>query len=173
MKLLLKLKCKNGETNTLVRGDKLLEQEVASIAKRIYDISKVENIYFDEVEEGFSYPSFYFPPVEQEALGDTLMTFKYDNALFVKVFGKSTTQAMSLAHSVVDALTRDKNRIAFVKKDGTYSGDRFRTRDISYKSIDKGVAQIYFRWSSVHEYVKPIYSKTVKTIFNLSIKEVL
>lgn len=151
----------------------MLEQEVASIAKRIYDISKVEDIYFDEVEEGFNYPSFYFPPVEQEALGDTLLTFKYDNALFVKVFEKSTTEAMSLAHRVVDALTRDKNRIAFVNEDGTYSGDKFRTRDISYKSIDKGVAQIYFRWSSIHEYDQPTYSKTVKTIFNISTKEVL
>lgn len=174
MKRLLKEKWKNGEINTLNKGGRaLLEAEVASIARKMNSISAVQNIYFDEVPEGFSYPSFYFPPVEQTTKGDTLLTFAYDNVLFIKVFAKSTKAAMQMAHAITHSISREKNLIPIVNEDGTYSTDKLRLKNISFKSVETGAAQIYVRWHSVHEYLQPTYSKTANHIFNLSIKEEL
>ncbi len=149
----------------------MLEEEVASIAKKMYDISGIQNMFFDEVKEGFKRPSFYFPPVEQTAIGDTLNTFAYDNAIFVKVFDKTTKGAMEIAEQITYSITRERNQIPFVNEAGELTGSVFRLKDISYQSIDVGVAQLYIRWKSIYAFTRSVYSKAANLVFNVLIKD--
>lgn len=148
----------------------MLEAEVASIAKKMCDISEIQNVYFDEVREGFKRPSLYFPPVEQTVIGDTLSSFAYDNAMFVKVFDKTTKDAMSLAEQITHTISLGRNIIPFMSEAGELTGKVFRIKDISYKAIDIGTAQLYIRWKSVHVFTKETYNKAANLVFTILLK---
>lgn len=145
----------------------MLEAEVASIAKKMCDISEIENVYFDEVREGFKRPSLYFPPVEQTAIGDTLTSFAYDNAMFVKVFDKTTKGAMSIAEQITHAVSVGRNIIPFMSEEGEPTGKVFRIKDVSYKSVDVGAAQLYIRWKSIYSFTEATHNKVAKMVFNI------
>lgn len=145
----------------------MLEAEVASIAKKLCDISGIQNLYFDEVREGFKRPSFYFPPVEQTAIGDTLTSFAYDNAMFVKVFDKTTKEAMRMAEMVTHAVSLGRNIIPIMSQDGELTGKVFRIKDLSYKSVEIGVAQLYIRWKSTYAFAEGSHNKAAKMVFNI------
>lgn len=149
----------------------MLEAEVASIAKKMCDISGIENIYFDDVREGFKRPSLYFPPVEQTVLGDTLTTFAYDNAMFVKVFDKSTKNAMNIAEQITHAVSIGRNIIPFISEEGEPTGKVFRIKDVSYKSVDVGTAQLYIRWKSIHAFAEGTHAKAANLVFNILFKD--
>lgn len=149
----------------------MLEVQVASIAKRMFDISGIQKIYFDEVEEGFKRPSLYFPPVEQTVTGDTLTTFAYDNAMFVKVFDKTTKLVMEKANQITHAILSNRNLIPIVDEIGQPTGDKFRLRDTSYRAIDIGTAQLYIRWKSSYPYTTTTYTKASQFTFNILLKE--
>ncbi len=148
----------------------MLEEEVSSIAKKMFDISGIQNIYFDEVQEGFKRPSFYFPPVEQAVIGDTISTFAYDNAMFVKVFDKTTKAAMRLAEQMTHSISAGRNLIPLMSEAGELTGKVFRIKDISYKAVDVGAAQLYIRWKSIYAFTEGTYTKAAKLIFNVLLK---
>lgn len=149
----------------------MLEEEVASIAKKMYDISGIQNMFFDEVQEGFKRPSFYFPPVEQTVIGDTLNTFAYDNAMFVKVFDKTTKDAMGIAEQITHSISMGRNIIPLMSEAGVLTGKVFRIKDISYRAVDVGAAQLHIRWKSIYAFTRSTYSKAANLVFNVLLKE--
>lgn len=149
----------------------MLADEVASIAKKMYDITNIQDILFDEVQEGFKRPSLYFPPVEQETTDDTLSTFAYDNSMYVKVFGDTTKAAMEIAEQITHAVNCGRNLIPVVNVDGEPTGQKFRLRNISYRAIEIGTAQLYVRWKSVYAYAPgETHTTATKMIFNILTK---
>ncbi len=148
----------------------MLEDEVASIAKKMYDITGIQDIYFDEVREGFKRPSLYFPAPEQEPAADTLSSFAYDNAMYVKVFGDTTKAAMEIAQQVIHEVSRRRNLIPVVDDDGEPTGKRFRLSSISSKAIEVGTAQVYVRWKSVYDYAGEAHTRAAKMFYNIIFK---
>ncbi|TCX51930.1 MULTISPECIES: hypothetical protein [unclassified Dehalobacter] len=149
----------------------MLADELASIAKKMYDITSIQDIYFDEVTEDFKVPSLYFPPVEQEPLGDTLSTFAYDNAVYIKVYGATTKAAMAIAEQIIHVISCGRNLIPVVDEEGDPTGQKFRLRGISYKAIEVGAAQLYVRWESVWSYTPgEEHTRAARMVFNILTK---
>lgn len=134
----------------------MLEAELASIAKRMVEISGVSEIEFDTAADGFPRPSLFFPPVEQDTTQPTFSSFGFENSLFVKVFDNSTKAAMEKAAAIVFALNQDRKQVPLVDESGNFTGKPLRLKQLSHKRTDEGTAQIYCTWSS-------IYAATEKT----------
>lgn len=148
----------------------MIAGEIASIARAMYDIGKADPI-FETSEEGFPSPSIYFPPVEQTPIRDTLSSFKYDNAMYVKVFADTTKKASEIAQKIVHTISEAKNMIKEVSESGEKTGREFRIKIMSCKQADLGAYQIYLRWDSVFLYDRAA-QKVANFIFTNSIKEV-
>ena len=148
----------------------MLESLIASIAKRMCDTGNITKVYFDEVSEGFLTPSLYFPPAEQTAAGDTITTIKYDNVLFVKAFEQNTAAAMALAEKITHAISTERNLIPILQIDGSETGKSLRLKDLSYKRVEVGVAQIQVRFQSVYAYSLQTQQKAAKIVWQMGLK---
>ena len=149
----------------------MIEQELASIAKYCSNVAEIEDIYFDEIPEGFERPSIYFPTVEQIPRGDTLSTYAYMNSWFIKVFDETTTKAFETASKIVNSIWRKRRLIPLMKEDGTPEGKGVRLREIRLNRLDTGTIQIQLDWDSVFFYeVDSSHEKARNFYFNMSLK---
>lgn len=148
----------------------MVEQELASIAKYMNGITGINNIYFDEVPEGFKRPSLYFPVLEQITRGDTLTSFAYMNTWFIKVFDKETKPAFTTASNIVDTICKNKNLIPLVNEDGSPTGKGIRLKEIKLNKLDIGTIQIQVDWDSVYEFKEESYLKMQSFYFDIQIK---
>lgn len=149
----------------------MIEQEIGSIAKYMYDVSGIENIYFDEVPQNFKRPSLYFPTPIQIQRGDTVNTYAYMNSLFVKVFDKKTKESYGKAAAIVSSISRNRNLIPLFKEDGTQENKGIRIKKVSTKKLDIGTIQIELQWDSVFAYTEETYVKVQRFYFDMKEKE--
>ncbi len=147
----------------------MLAEEIAAIARKMYDSSAV-SILFDEAEEGFKRPSLYFPPVEQTPRGSSLSTFGFDNVLYIKLFGETTRSAMEAAQKIAYQIAAEKNLIPLVNESGAATGRVLRLKEISCKKVDTAAAQLTVRWLSVYAYTEETGQQAANFIANMSLK---
>ncbi|QIB26099.1 hypothetical protein [Caloranaerobacter azorensis] len=149
----------------------MIEREIGSIAKYMYDVSGIKNIYFDEVPQDFKKPSLYFPTPMQIQRGDTVNSYAYMNSLFVKVFDEKTRDAYSKAATIVNSISKNRNLIPLVKEDGAQDNKGIRLRKVSIKKLDVGTIQIEVQWDSVFAYTEETYAKVQRFYFDMKEKE--
>lgn len=56
----------------------MIDQEIASIIHFILGTAKGVSPYYFNMPQDFAIPSFFFPPPEFEAFGDTLQSFRFE-----------------------------------------------------------------------------------------------
>lgn len=148
----------------------MLENLIASVIKEICNISNIDTVYFDEIEDGFISPSIYVPPAEQTPQGDTLTSFRFDTAIYFKIYAKTTKEAVALAEIVVMQIVGQKNIINILNKDGSKTGKTFRIKSISSRKADTAIAQVYISFQTIFPYIKETYSNAQQIIWNTKIK---
>lgn len=130
-------------------GDKMLEQEIASIANFLYSKCSFE-LYWSKVPENFKVPSLYFPI--PQSFGDTeaVKHFEMTYNLFIKVFQPSTEAAMDSAHNLLMELMLNNSRVPLINQDGTPEGTNLKVKSLQVTELDEGVAQLQISWNSVY-----------------------
>ncbi|WP_206458703.1 hypothetical protein [Anaerovorax sp. IOR16] len=148
----------------------MLENLIASITKRMCDIANIKKVYFDEVDDGFVSPSIFIPTAEQAPQGDTLTSFRFDTALYFKVFANTTKEAVKLAENITTQISKHKNIINILNEDGSNTGETFRLKSISCKKADTGIAQIYVRFQTVFAFDVDTSPNAAQIVWNTGIK---
>ncbi len=148
-----------------------MEDVVLSLTRHMADLCQVKEVYFREVEDGFTTPSLYAPPVDQKAFGDTLTTFRFDNSIFYKVFAETTQEAMETARKAVFQVQCKKLLVPLFLETGEEAGSFFRLKNISHKKVDDGVAQIHAQFLSVHQYDVEDHARAERIYWNTYIKQ--
>lgn len=131
----------------------MLEQEMASIIKFIFDHAGGPSPYYWKVPQNFSVPAVYFPTPELDTGGDTFLTYYTDYVWYVKLFHKTEQGAYSLGSAVVDAIRAAKNLIPLIAQDGSEIEESWvRVNDPKLKGLDDGAAQLTINWRSRKPY---------------------
>lgn len=133
----------------------MLEQELASIARFIFDNSGIQSVYYNEMPESFKTPSLYFPVPEVMTRGDTMNSYALMYSWYVKVFDVRSNTAFNKAFLALNAMKQKRNLIPLINPDGTLQGKGIRIRDPRLTKLDTGVVQLQIDWNSVREFQRP------------------
>ncbi len=144
----------------------MMEQMVASVISKIIKISCIESWYFQELPEGFKYPSLYFP-IECITKDDTLDTYIVCYMIFMKIFQLHTYEANETAFKIIHELNRHKNKIEILNEDGATTDSYIRLSEMKMSKLDEGVVQLQLTWNTpfLFETMEPI--KVQNFTFNL------
>ena len=82
----------------------MIDQEIASIIHFILGTAKGVSPYYFNMPQDFAIPSFFFPPPEFEAFGDTLQSFRFDYSWTIPVFAYDNSRAHAIAANVAHVL---------------------------------------------------------------------
>lgn len=127
--------------------------EVGSILKYFYDLFP-NQVYTDELPQGFKKPSLYFPPVQATDAGDTNMTFLKAYTLNVKLFHDNSRTANAEAERIADTLRRERSVLPIMSEDGQPSGEYLRINRIETRVGESGIAFIILSWNSRYHYTQ-------------------
>lgn len=137
----------------------MLEQELASIARFIFDNTGIQAVYYNEMPESFQTPSLYFPVPEVMTRGDTMNSYALVYSWYVKVFDKRSNTAYNKAFNALNAIKQKRNLIPLINPDGTPQQKGIRIRDPMLTKLDTGVVQLKIDWDSVREFEKSTVEK--------------
>lgn len=151
----------------------MLEQELASIARFIFDNTGIQAVYYNEMPESFQTPSLYFPVPEVMTRGDTMNSYALVYSWYVKVFDKRSNTAYNKAFNVLNAIKRKRNLIPLINPDGTLAGGGIRVKDPRLSKLDTGVVQIQIDWDSIRSFDVTSADKVMKVIFEWIKKEAI
>ena len=148
-----------------------IDQEIASIINFVLGAApKGVAPYYYRMNEDFAVPSIFFPPPEFEAHGDTLASYKFDFTWFIPVFAKDDAEALSIAHSVANALMTRRRLVPLIGENGKTTKKGLRLNDPDARTIDKegvcGTAQLTLRWSSRRPYDEEEAQKMMEFTLN-------
>lgn len=132
----------------------MLEQELASIARFIYDNTGIKSVHYDEMPKNFKTPSLYFPVPEVITRGDTMLSYAIMYSWFIKIYDVSSNVAYNKAFSALNEIKQKKNLIPIINTDGTLQGKKFRIKDPRISKLDIGVIQLQIDWDSVRSFTK-------------------
>lgn len=142
----------------------MLEQEIAALVRFIEPFRL--KIYFKELPDGFSTPSAYFPTPEVNSMTHSVSTYSNAFALFMKVFGKNSSEAYTYALQIEKAILLRRGRIPLYDIEGNLTGKCFRIDKVGIKNIDTGVAQIALEWKTFTAYDDETYIKAAKFYYD-------
>ena len=100
-------------------GERVLEQEAASIIHFVLDNAGKPSPYYWNVPQHFTVPAAYFPTPEVDTGGETFLTYYMDYVWYIKLFHKTEQEAYALGYSVIKALKAARNLIPLVAEDGS------------------------------------------------------
>lgn len=142
----------------------MLEQEIAALVRFMEPFHL--KIYFKELPESFATPSAYFPPPELNSAAHSLSAYSNVFALFMKVFGKNSSEAYTYASQIEKAVLGRRGRIPLYDREGNLTGKCFRIDKVGIKNIDTGVAQIALEWKTFTAYDDETYIKAAKFYYD-------
>ena len=151
----------------------MLEQELASIARFIYDNTGIQTVYYNEMPESFKTPSIYFPVPDVIARGDTMSSYALMYSWYVKVFDVRSNTAYQKAFEAFNALKQKRNLIPLINQDGTPAGEGIRVKDPKISKLDTGVAQIQIDWDSIRSFDVAAAVKVMEISFEWVKKEAI
>lgn len=132
----------------------MLDQELASIARFVYDNIGIKSVHYGEMPENFKTPSVYFPVPEVITRGDTTTTYAIMYSWFIKVFDISSNRAYGRTFNVLNQLKQNRNMIPIINPDGTAQDKKFRIKDPRISKLETGAMQLQIDWDSVRTYTK-------------------
>lgn len=147
----------------------MLEQEIASLVHFIRELGLISKEYFGEVPEGVVTPSVYYPEPEVDGKEISLGTYENEYSLFINIFDKDTRSSYNIASAIVNAVQSVKKKIPVYDEAGNLTDKSFRVNNLRAKTIDTGVSQVEFSWSTYHGYYTPDEEKTNVIIEGLPI----
>ena len=96
----------------------MIDQEIASIIHFILGAAKGVSPYYFNMPQDFAIPSFFFPPPEFEAFGDTLQSFRFDYSWTIPVFAYDNSRAHAIAANVAHTLETYRRVVPLIGADG-------------------------------------------------------
>lgn len=142
----------------------MLEQELASIARFVYDNTNIQSVHYGEMPKNFKTPSLYFPVPEVMTRGDTMSSYAIMYSWFIKIYDISSNDAYSKTFNVLNQLKQNRNMVSIINPDGTAQDKKFRIRDPRMSKLETGVIQLQIDWDSIRTYIKP-QSEKAKNFF--------
>ena len=150
----------------------MIDQEIASIIHFILGTAKGISPYYFNMPQDFAIPSFFFPPPEFEAFGDTLQSFRFDYSWTIPVFAYDNSRAHAIAANVAHVLETYRRVVPLIGEDGKPIGKGLRLKDPEVKDLDKegvpGVAGLVLHWSSRRPYYEEDAPKMLQYILNIN-----
>lgn len=135
------------------RGDRVIEQEMASVIKFVLDRAGGPAPYYWSLPQHFTIPAAYFPTPEIDTGGETFLTYNIDYVWYIKLFDKTGQSAYALGSTVVMALRAARNLVPLIEQDGSeIKGSWVRVNDPQLKVLDDGAAQLTVSWRSRRPY---------------------
>lgn len=151
-------------------GERVLEQEAASIIHFVLDNAGKPSPYYWNVPQHFTVPAAYFPTPEVDTGGETFLTYYMDYVWYIKLFHKTEQEAYALGYSVIKALKAARNLIPLVAEDGSkIEGSWVRVNDPALKVLDDGAAQLTISWRSRKPYQDTVEGATQSQSFNVDV----
>lgn len=139
----------------------MLEQEMASIIKYVYEQAGKPSPYYWNVPQNFTVPAVYYPTPEIDTGGETFLTYYMDYAWYIKLFDRTEQGAYTMGHAALSAIRAAKNLIPLITEDGSeIEGSWVRVNDPSLKVIDDGAAQLTITWRSRRPYNDTVAEKS-------------
>lgn len=148
----------------------VLEQEMASIIKFVYEQAGEPSPYYWNVPQSFSVPAVYFPTPEIDTGGETFLTYYVDYAWYIKLFHKTAQGAYTLGYAVTNAIRAARNLVPLIEEDGSeIAGSWVRVNDPALKVLDDGAAQLTVSWRSRKPYNDTVAGATKMQVYNLNV----
>ena len=131
----------------------MIEQEIASIAKFLYDTSNSE-LYWDKVPEDFQIPAMYFPIPQSFNDNEAVEHFTTSYNWFIKIFQSTTSRAMEVAQDLAFKISSENCKIPLLNIDGSLTGKKLSVKNLRTSELDDKTAQLQISWSSVNSISK-------------------
>ncbi len=148
----------------------MIEQEMASIMKFLYDRNNVQ-LYQKRLKQDFERPSMYFPPPIIRSFPATVASYKNIYLWFVKVFDKDSEAAFSTASTLQTALMKKRLLVPEIDITGAETGGYIRLTKAHARELDDGVCQLEIDWNSIYGYEEEVFDKIMNFNFNTFLKE--
>jgi hypothetical protein len=109
-------------------------------------------IYTRTIPEDIETPSLYFPPPRTFDTKHTKMGYQVTYLLAVKLFHKTSAEALAQAEAIAESIRRNKSTIPLLYEDGTVTDEVLTISQIQCSIADEGVAIINLEWSQQYPY---------------------
>lgn len=131
----------------------MIDQELASIIHFVLKSAGDPKPYYWKVPEDFVVPSAFFPPPEIVSGPDTLNSYKFEYAWYIKLFHKSDEDAYVLGRNVTDEIRKIRNLLPLIDENGeAIEGKYIRIRDPKVLLLENGACQLTIEWPSRRPY---------------------
>lgn len=116
--------------------------------------------YFGEIPESFAVPSVYYPEEETNYNGWSTNTYEADSVIYLKVFGKDSTESDYIARQITEGIMQAERNIPLYDSEGVATGISFRINNVAKRKLEFGVTQIQISYKTHEGYSqRPVYPK--------------
>ena len=91
---------------------------------------------------------YFFPVPEIETVPDTLDSYGAEYTVFAMFFGSTTENAYELGLPVYNGINAARKLVPLYEKDGRYTGESLRIKEISFRKADECACQMQISWIS-------------------------
>lgn len=147
-----------------------LEVEIASVARMMVNETGIEQIYFNNIPDGFDTPCIYFPIPEISGTTHSLSAYGIDFTEYVNVFADTTEEAAALATKAITYVLANGWRVPIVDDSGNQTTKTFYLNQPKMKEIESGVIEIEFSWKKRSAYIKADANKVERFFYDMQQK---